>query len=127
MSITKCWRTDVQSRWWPGFNKHLEKLVTIYTRCCRKWIQTLNLYYQQHCQTYIPWQKLLMICLYRKLLVIDDFSRYIEIRVAKLNLESTGVQHEVHLTVLLKASITLAHSLYSMKRHCSIEFCRSST
>ena len=89
--ITKCRRRALQSVWWPGLNSHLERLVTNCAECCRNRVQHPELLLPTTFPN-LPWQKVASDLFVWKnshyFLVIDYFSRYIEI--VKLNSESTG-------------------------------------
>ena len=89
--ITKCRLRAQQSVWWPGLSKQLEELVTGCPTCSKE--------RSQHAEPLtptqfpkLPWQKvasdLFTIKGVNYLLVIDYFSRYIE--VAKLTQETSN-------------------------------------
>jgi len=89
--ITKCRLRARQSVWRPGLSKQLEELVTSCPTCCKE--------RSQHAEPLLPtqfpklpWQKvasdLFTIKSVNYLLVIDYFSRYIE--VAKLTQETSN-------------------------------------
>ena len=89
--ITKCRQRAQQSVWWPNLSKQLEDLITNCVVCCRNRVQ--------HAEPLmpvpfpmLPWQKVASDMFVWKnshyLLVIDYFSRYIEI--AKLSSESSA-------------------------------------
>ena len=94
--ITKCRERAQQSMWWPGLNKQLESLIQSCSKCCKDRIQHAEPLSPSVLPT-LPWQKVasdLFVWRGKKyLLVIDYFSRYIEI--AKLSGESSQetIQH----------------------------------
>ena len=89
--ITKCRRRAQQSVWWPGLSKQLEDLVTNCAECCKNRSQNAEPLIPTSFPK-LPWQKvgsdLFMWKNSHYLLIIDYFSRYIEI--AKLNSESSA-------------------------------------
>ena len=89
--ITKCRRRAQQSVWWPGLSKQLENLVTNCAECCKNRSQNAEPLIPTSFPK-LPWQKvgsdLFMWKNSHYLLIIDYFSRYIEI--AKLNSESAA-------------------------------------
>ena len=89
--ITKCRRRALQSVWWPGLSKQLEELVTNCAECCRSRSQNAEPLMPISFPK-LPWQKVASDLFVWKnshyLLVIDYFSRYIE--VAKLSSESSA-------------------------------------
>ena len=88
--ITKCRLRAKQSMWWPGLNKQLERIVNNCPTCCRERIQRAEPLMPTGFPD-LPWQKVASDLFAWNgayyLLVIDYFSRYIEI--AMLNGEST--------------------------------------
>ena len=89
--ITKCRKRALQSVWWPGLSKQLEYLVSTCVECCRHKQQNAEPL-QPAVFPQLPWQKVASDLFVWKnshyLLVIDYFSRYIEI--SKLSSETTG-------------------------------------
>lgn len=89
--ITKCRRRALQSVWWPGLSRQLEDLVTNCAECCRCRTQHAEPLMPAQFPK-VPWQKVASDLFVWKnshyLLIIDYFSRYIEI--AKLNSESAA-------------------------------------
>ena len=89
--ITKCRQRASQSVWWPGLSKELEQLVSTCVECCRFKQQKAEPL-QPAAFPQLPWQKVASDLFVWKnshyLLVIDYFSRFIEI--AKLTSETTG-------------------------------------
>ena len=89
--ITKCRRRAQQSVWWPGLSKQLENLVTNCAECCKNGSQNAEPLIPTSFPK-LPWQKvgsdLFMWKNSHYFLIIDYFSRYIEI--AKLNSESAS-------------------------------------
>ena len=87
--ITKCHRRAQQSVWWPGLSKRLEELVTNCSECRRNRSQNAEPLMPTPFPK-LPWQKLGSDLFVWKnshyLLIIDYFSRYIEI--AKLSSKS---------------------------------------
>jgi len=77
--------------WWPGLSKELEQLVSTCVECCRSKQQNAEPL-QPAVFPQLPWQKVASDLFVWKnshyLLVIDYFSRFIEI--AKLSTETTG-------------------------------------
>ena len=88
--ITKCHRRALQSMRWPGLSTRLEELVTKCAECCRHRVQNSESLLPGKFPK-LPWQKVATdLFLWNNshyLLIIDYFSRYIEI--VKLNSEST--------------------------------------
>ena len=95
--ITKCRERARQSVWWPGLSKHLDELVHNCSECQKT--------QRQRCQPLnptplpqLPWQQVATDLFEWKqanyLLVVDYFSRYIEI--ARLNRPTTS-EVVVHL------------------------------
>ena len=86
--ITKCRRRALQSVWWPGLSK---QLVSTCVECCRNKHQNAEPLLPASFPK-LPWQKVSIDMFVwnnsHYLLVIDYFSRYIEI--TKLTSESTG-------------------------------------
>ena len=89
--ITKCRRRALQSVWWPGLSRQLEELITNCAECCRTRNQNAEPLMPAPFPE-LPWQKVASDLFVWKnshyLLVIDYFSRYIE--VAKLTSESSA-------------------------------------
>ena len=88
--ITKCCRRALQSMWWPALSIQLEELVTKCAECCRHRIQNSEpllpgKFPKLPCETVTT--DLFVWNNSHYLLIIDYFSRYIEI--AKLSSEST--------------------------------------
>ena len=87
--ITKCRQRAQQSVWWPGLSKRLEELVTNCSECCRNRSQNAEPLMPTPFPK-LPWQKVGSDLFVWKnshyLLIIDYFSRYIEI--AKLSSKS---------------------------------------
>ena len=90
--ITKCRLRAKQSMWWPGLNKQLERLVNDCSICCKERVQHAEPLMPTRFPD-LPWQKVASDLFVWKgvyyLLVIDYFSRYVEI--AKLNGESSTI------------------------------------
>ena len=87
----ECHQRASQSVWWPGLSKKLEQLVSTCVECCRSKQQNAEPL-QLAVFPQLPWQKVGSDLFVWKnshyLLVIDYFSRFIEI--AKLSSETTG-------------------------------------
>lgn len=83
--IAKCRERARQSVWWPGLSKQLDELVKCCAECCRLQNQRAEPLIPSALPTY-PWQKVgTDLFEWRKesyLLIVDYYSRYIE--VAKL-------------------------------------------
>ena len=89
--ITKCRLRAKQSMWWPGLSKQLETLVSNCPVCCRSRVQHAEPLMPSKFPD-LPWQKVASDLFVwngvQYLLVIDYFSRYVEI--AKLSGESSA-------------------------------------
>jgi len=89
--ITRCRKKALQSVWWPGLSKQLEHLVSTCVECCKHKQQNAEPL-QPTVFPQLPWQKVASdLFVWKKshyLLVIDYFSRYIEI--SKLSSETAG-------------------------------------
>ena len=89
--ITKCRLRAKQSVWWPGLSSQLEKLVSNCSVCCRVRVQHPEPLMPSQFPN-LPWQKVASdLFVWNRahyLLVIDYFSRYVEI--AKLSGESSS-------------------------------------
>lgn len=84
--ITKCRKRARQSVWWPGISTELEKLVRTCPTCCKAQNQRAQPLIPAPLPE-LPWQKVGTDLFHWKqgtfLLIIDNYSRYIE--VAKLD------------------------------------------
>ena len=84
--ISKCRERARQSVWWPGISKELERVVQRCTECCKAQSQRAQPLVPTSLPE-LPWQKVATDLFQWKqktfLLVIDYYSRYIE--VARLN------------------------------------------
>ena len=84
--ISKCRERARQSVWWPGISKELERVVQRCTECCKAQSQRAQPLVPTPLPE-LPWQKVATDLFQWKqktfLLVIDYYSRYIE--VARLN------------------------------------------
>lgn len=80
--LTKCRQRARQSVWWPGLNRQLETLVQNCPKCCRERVQPAEPLIPTTLPT-LPWQRVATDLFKWEantyLLVIDYFSRYIEI------------------------------------------------
>ena len=89
--IHKCQQRSQQSVWWLGLNCQLTDLVSNCPKCCKDRYQHPELLIPSKLPS-LPWQKLASDLFYWKgsayLLIIDYYSRYIEI--AKLSSESSS-------------------------------------
>ena len=87
--ISKCQERMRQSMWWPKISKELEELVRSCTECCRAQSQRAQPLIPSTLPE-LPWQKVGTDKLewekYTYLLIVDYYSRYIEI--ARLSGES---------------------------------------
>ena len=88
--ITKCRARASQSVWWPGMSKEIENLVRNCTTCCKTQVQFAEPLITTNFPK-LPWQRVGTDLFEYKgtqyVLVIDYFSRYIEI--AKLSSTSS--------------------------------------
>ena len=88
---TKCWLRAKQSMWWPGLGKQLETLVSNCSACCQLRVQHPEPLIPTEFPE-LPWQKVASDLFVwngvHYLLVIDYFSKYVEI--TKLSGESSG-------------------------------------
>ena len=88
--ISKCRERAQQAVWWPGLSRQLEELVHNCSKCCRECHQhpepLMNM------ELHLPQKKVATDLFYWKgstyLLIVDYYSRYIEI--AKLNGQSSS-------------------------------------
>ena len=107
--ITKCRLRAKQSMWWPGLSKQLEALVSNCPVCCRLHIQHAEPLMPSKFPD-LPWQKVASDLFVwngvQYLLVIDYFSRYVEID--KLSGESSA-------NVIKHLKINLCEEWYSTR------------
>ena len=95
--ITKCRERAKTSVWWPGLSKQLEELVNNFSTCIKECVNRPEPVIPSELPDH-PWQKLAADLFELKgqtfLLVVDYFSRYVE--VAKL-IRTTSPDIVVHL------------------------------
>ena len=88
--ISKCRERARQAVWWPGLNRQLEELVRSCSKCCRDRFQHAEPLMNTELPS-LPWKKVTTDLFYWKsstyLLIVDYYSRYIEI--SKLNGQSS--------------------------------------
>ena len=89
--ISKCRERARQAVWWPGLNRQLEELVHNCPKCCREWYQHAEPLMNTELPN-LPWKKVATDLFHWKtstyLLIVDYYSRYIEI--SKLNGQSSS-------------------------------------
>ena len=125
-SITRCRLRAQQSVWWPGLCKQLEELVRSFPICSKECSQHAGPLIPTQFPN-LPWQKvasdLFTIKGVNCLLVIDYFSRYIE--VVKLTQETSSAVI-THLKSILarhgisQEVVTDNGRQYSLKEFCQL-------
>ena len=89
--ISKCRERAQQAVWWPGLNRQLEELVRNCPKCCRERYQHAEPLMNTELPN-LPWKKVATDLFHWKtstyLLIVDYYSRYIEI--SKLNGQSSS-------------------------------------
>lgn len=94
--ITKCRERARQSVWWPGLSKQLEDLVKGCSECCKAQVQRAEPLLPSKFPE-LPWQKVgTDLFEWEKsmyLLVVDYFSRYIEIALLKQTTAEEIISH----------------------------------
>ena len=82
LGITKCRARARQSIWWPGLSKQLEEKVKQCSECCKNQLQRAEPLMPTQLPE-LPWQKIGTDLFHWKsnqyLLIVDYYSRYIEI------------------------------------------------
>ena len=94
LGITKCRARARQSIWWPGLSKQLEEKVKQCSECCKNQLQRAEPLMPTQLPE-LPWQKVGTDLFHWKsnqyLLIVDYYSRYIEI--SKLSRTTAELRH----------------------------------
>ena len=94
--ITKCRERARHSLWWPGLSKQLEELVKCCPECCRLQNQRAEPLIPSKLPDY-PWQKVgTDLFEYKKenyLLIVDYYSRYIEVARLRQTTAAEVIRH----------------------------------
>ena len=96
LGITKCQERAKQSVWWPRIGKHIEEEVQKCLVCSQFWQQNVEPLLPTNFPDY-PWQKVAADLFTWKgtnyLILVDYYSRYIEISKLSSTTSSSVIQH----------------------------------